>query len=138
MSARATLLLDANVVIRLLTGQPQEQHTAAVRLFERAAEGEVALGLQVLTLAEIAWVLDAVYGCSRSVIAEHLSALLETPGVVVPMRNVVENAIERFTRTGVDFADAWLAACAVAQGKVVASFDRDFGQFPDVQWQVPS
>lgn len=137
MKAQTVLVLDANVVIRLLTGKPEDQHAAAVRLFERAATGEVALELQVLVLAEITWVLDSVYGCSRAVITEHLFALLETPGVIVSMRSVVEGAVERFSRTRVDFADAWLAASALAQGKTVASFDRDFGKFPDVQWQVP-
>ena len=48
--------VDANVVLRLLTGQPVAQAQAAAALMARADAGELRLRICPLVVAEVVWV----------------------------------------------------------------------------------
>lgn len=48
-----------------------------------------------------------------------------------------EDLCRRFDVTGDLVPDAYIAAIAVEQGCAVASFDRDFARFDDLDWVVP-
>lgn len=126
-------LLDANVVLRFVLGDPPKQAEAARRLFEGADRGERTLHLPPLIVAECAYVLDSFYHLDRPDVAGALRRVVELPGVRAEERPVVLDALGRYERVKVDFADAYLAAKAAADPRFeVASFDKDFKKFGDV------
>jgi predicted nucleic-acid-binding protein len=127
------LLLDANVLVRFLVQDDPKQSTAATALFEKAERHEVVLHLDGLTVAETVYVLIGRYGQRRSDVVNVLLAIIQNAGVETSEQEIVMAALQRFGAMNVDFPDAWLAARAAQLGRQVASFDRDFDRFKDMQ-----
>jgi predicted nucleic acid-binding protein len=73
--------VDANVLLRFLTGEPPELAERALRLIQRAEKGEVNLKLSPIVVAEIVWVLSSFYRYSRTQIAEVLLPLIASDGI---------------------------------------------------------
>jgi predicted nucleic acid-binding protein len=73
--------VDANVLLRFLTGEPPELAERALRLIQRAEQEEVNLKLSPIVVAEIVWVLSSFYRYSRTQIAEVLLPLIASDGI---------------------------------------------------------
>jgi predicted nucleic acid-binding protein len=119
-------LVDTNVLLRFLSGQPPEQAGAARKLFERAASGEVVLDVSPIIVAEAFYTLHSFYGVERKTAAEKLSLLLQQHGVKLRDADAVFPALECIQTANVGFGDAFLASVATEEEVPVASFDRDF------------
>lgn len=118
--------VDANVLLRLFTGEPEEQAARAAALAESASKGRVLLRVSLITVAEVVWVLHRFYKVPVPALVETLSAFLCADGVVVEGREPLLEALTLMAREKVDFADALLAVQARTVGEAVASFDADF------------
>ncbi len=113
--------VDTNVLVRHLTGDPPAQAVRATRFLERADE----LLLPDLILAEVAYVLESFYETPRAQVADTLRAVLGFPAIRVVDPELVQRAVEVYDIDRLDFAEAYLVACAERSGVgVVASFDR--------------
>ena len=119
-------LLDTNVLLRFLSGEPPAQAAAARKLFAEAAEGEIVLDVSPVIVAEVFYTLTSFYKVERKAAAEKLSLLLQQHGVRVRDEGQVLAALDRLQSANVGFADAFLAAGATEEKVSVASFDRDF------------
>ena len=130
---------DTNTLIALLAGESHPLHQRALGLFRRVADGELALVVTAIVVAELVYVTTATMGSSRQVVGERLSALLQADGLVLPERPTVLRALELYaTGTRLDFADAYLAAAALEVGpNVVASFDSDFDAIEGIR-RIPA
>ena len=78
------------------------------------------------------WVLQSVYKIGRKQITEELQDLIGCNGIFCLKRDEMNDALDRFASTRLDFLDCYLAALAAASGDYVATFDRDFDRFDDV------
>jgi len=116
--------VDADVVLRLLTGQAQAQ--AAAALMARADAGELRLRLCPLVVAEVVWVLTSAYDVSRERVADVLTSFLASGGLVVEEGMLLVAALAQMAEQRVDFVDAYLAAKAGLSWAPVATFDGDF------------
>lgn len=131
------LWLDANVVLRFLTGEPEEMARESRELMALAESGRVKLVLTELVLAEIVWVLSSYYSQPMERIRETLSAFITAPGVEVERLNVLLEALDRAAEKNLDFVDAYLAARATRAGEPVCTFDKsDFQRLPG-EWVRP-
>lgn len=119
-------LVDANILIRHLTGEPPDLAARATRFL---SETDDAVLLDVV-FAEGVYVLESVYNLSRQAVAEVGRSIL----AFAPIRTVdpgrLLRALDLYQSAGVDFADAYLAAHAESFGVTVTSFDRDFDRLP--------
>jgi predicted nucleic acid-binding protein len=116
-----TAFLDTNVLVRHLTGDPVAQAAKATSYLLRAEE----LLLPDLILAELAYVLEGFYETPRSQVAETLRAVLAFPAIRVLDADLLLRAVEAYDVHRLDFADAYLVACAERTGiGEIASFDR--------------
>ncbi len=122
----ARYLLDTNILLRFLSGDPPTQAAAARKLFARAAAGEITLDVSPVIVAEAYYTLHSFYGVERKVASEKLSLLLQQHGVRLRESNQVLAALQRLQMANIGFADAYLAAGATEENLPVASFDRDF------------
>lgn len=130
--------LDANVVLRHLTGDPEEMAGAALRTFAAAERGELRLRLLGVTAAEVVWVLESFYGHGRNEIASTLAEFLHAEGVYVEDRGRLMEALALYRDHDVDFADAIVAAAARREGPPrVCSFDQDFVRLPGLTRLAP-
>lgn len=131
------LWIDANVLLRFLTGEPKDLAERAARLMARAERGAALLIVSSLVVAEVVWVLKSFYRRSRQEVAQVLVPLLSADGLEVEDRDTMIQAIELAAEKNVDFADAVLALRAARQGEPVCSFDGDFRRLPG-RWTAPS
>jgi predicted nucleic-acid-binding protein len=75
------IAVDTNVVIRLLTGDDQDQATRARKLFETET-----IWLPKTVILEAEWVLRRLYGLAKGRVAEALRLLLRSPTSVARMK----------------------------------------------------
>ena len=125
-------LVDTNVIIRFLSGEPLAQAAVARKLFSRAAAGEIVLDVSPVVVAETFYTLISFYGVERSLAAEKLSALIQQHGIKLRESAQVISALDLLRTANVGFADAFLAAGAVEEKVAVVSFDRDFDKLKGV------
>ena len=115
-------LLDANVVIRHLTGEPKGQARRATEL----RGGQHELILTDVVLAEIVYVLESFYRQPREEIAGTAASLLALPSIVSADPILLLRAVELYGTLRRDFGEMHLAATAERLGvRHVVSFDRD-------------
>jgi len=130
------LWIDANVIVRYITGDPPDMARRVGELMKRAERGEVVLIVTEIVLAETFWVLRSFYRHPVSRIVEVLADLLQAPGIrAVGSRRLLQ-ALDLVRKHGVDIADALLAVDAARAGDTVCSLDRDFEKLP-VPWEPP-
>ena len=126
-------LLDTNILLRFLSGEPVRQAQAARKLFAQAAAGEVLLDVFPVIVAETIYTLLSFYGVERQEAVEKLLMLLRQPGLKIRDGAQVFSALERLRAANVGFADAFLAAGGAEENVAIASFDRDLEKFQDVK-----
>lgn len=98
-----TALLDANVLVRHLTGDPPGQAAAATAFL--AAADDLRL--------------------DRAGIAGLVEAIMAFPAIGVADHELLLRAVEVYERDRLDFAEAYLVAMAEVTGAAgIASFDR--------------
>jgi predicted nucleic acid-binding protein len=119
-------LVDTNVLLRFLTGEPAVQAAAVKKLFSRAAAGEIILDVSPVIVAEAFYTLHSFYNFERKMASAQLSLLLRQRGIRVRDASQTFAALDRLQSASVGFADAFLAAGATEEKLAVASFDRDF------------
>jgi len=133
---RPRFLLDTNVIIRFLTQDDGAQLEKSKRLIGAAENGKCELLLRPWIVAEAIYVLRDVYGVKeRAQLAGLLRKLCQAAGIVTD--SYVFDALARYEKKNVDFAEALLAAEAAALGVRPVSFDRDLEKFPDVKRLEP-
>jgi predicted nucleic acid-binding protein len=129
-----TALIDTNVLVRHLTGQPAAQAAAATRFLAQESD----LILEDLVFAEVAYVLASVYGASAAAVAASLRAILAFPSIRVRDADLLQRSVEVLELRNVGFTDAYLIAAAERSGiGVIASFDRQIDRVGTVQRVEP-
>lgn len=123
MSPRA---IDANVLLRHVTGDHPEMSPRCSRLLERVEAGEESVYLPEAAMADVAWTLRSFHRWPADRICDFLGDLLAIDGVEMQRKEIAWAALEYF-RTGLDFSDALIAAEMESRGLgEIYSFDRDF------------
>lgn len=129
-----TAFLDANVLVRHLTGDPPDQAERATRYLRAADE----LLLPDLILAEVAYVLESFYETPRAQVASTLRAVLAFPAIRVMDADLLQRTIELYDVVRLDFADAYLVASAERTGVgAVASFDHGIDRAATIRREEP-
>jgi predicted nucleic-acid-binding protein len=101
---------------------------------DRLLRDEPELFLADLVAAETIYVLESFYETPRGKVAEIMRSLLAMGSIVVVDRDVLLRAVEVYEVDRLDFAEAYLVACAESTGVGrVASFDRAIDRVPTVQ-----
>ena len=95
---------------------------------------EPELFLADLIAAEVIYVLESFYEAPRDQVAEALRSLLAMDSIVVVDRQVLLRSFEVYELDRLDFAEAYLVACAESTGiGRIASFDRAIDRVPTVR-----
>ena len=122
-------VIDANVVLRYLLGEPQEQAAAAGEVMAAIEAGAMLGYLSPVALAEIVWVLSSFYELPAADIAAALEPIVKNENVLVPGKEIYVKALELFADGVKHFGDACACAAAMVEcdGRLV-SFDRELSR----------
>jgi predicted nucleic-acid-binding protein len=127
--------VDTNVLVRHLTGDPPDLAAQATALLASGTE----LLLADLIVAETVYVLETYYQVARRQVAEAIRSLLAFGPVITIDRALLLRAIEVYEIERLDFAEAYLVACAESTGVgEIASFDQSIDRVGTVRRHVPS
>jgi predicted nucleic acid-binding protein len=127
-------LLDTNVLVRHLTGDPPSQARRATALLA----GDNELLLADLVLAELVYVLESFYRRPREQVAEAARSLLALPSIATVDPDLLLRSLELYEAHRLDYAEAYLAAAAEVWevGRVV-SFDQALDRVASIQRVQP-
>lgn len=122
--------VDTNILIRHLTGDPPDLAARATAYLGSEPE----LLLTDLIAAETVYVLESFYETSRDRVAQAMRSLVAFDSVICVDEALLLRAIEVYEIDRLDFAEAYLVACAESTGVgKVASFDRSIDRVDTVE-----
>ena len=134
-----SVALDANVIVRYLTGDDPVQSPAAAELFCAASAGSVSLVIPTPILQETVYVLETYYHGTTETIAPKLLSLLSLTGVTCPDARWVLDGIQWYRAKNADFGDALLCAYARHHHCEVNTFDKELiKKFTEVTASEPT
>jgi len=119
------ILLDTNIIIRLLMQDNEEHYKIARTFFLELEAGEKYVLLLDIILCEIVYVLKSYYKQDKTYIADRIKVLLQYENLEVSSRAIIIEALEVYVKKNIDFADAILCAKKNLEGYTVLSFDKD-------------
>lgn len=126
--------VDTNVLVRHLTGDPPAMAKRSTALLREASE----LFLADLVVAETVYVLESYYEVPREQTATTIRSLLAFASISVVDRDVLLRAVEVYEIDRLDFAEAYLVACAESTGiGRVVSFDRSIDRVSTIERVEP-
>lgn len=125
-----TAIIDTNALIRHLTGDPPEMAVRATAYLESERE----LLLTDLIVAETVYVLESFYQAPRHQVAEAVRSLIAFDSIVCVDPALLLRAVEVYETDRIDFAEAYLVACAESTGiSKIASFDRSIDRVDTIE-----
>lgn len=129
-----TAFVATNILVRHLTGDPPELAERATRFLAEEPE----LLLADLIVAETVYVLESYYKAPRVQIAEAMRSLVGFRSIAVVDPALLLRSIEVYETDRLDFAQAYLVACAESTGVGrVASFDKTIDRLDTVERVEP-
>ena len=122
--------VDTNILVRHLTGDPADLAARATSFLG----SERDLLLTDLVVAETVYVLESFYEAPRDEVAEAVRSLVAFGSIVCVDPALLLRAIEVYETDRIDFAEAYLVACAESTGVgKVASFDRSIDRVRTIE-----
>ena len=127
--------VDTNILVRHLTGDPPEMAARSTAFLREESE----LLLTDLVAAETVYVLESFYAAPRHQVAQAIRSLIAFDSVVCVDPALLLRAIEVYETDRVDFAEAYLVACAESTGVgTIASFDRSLDRVATIARVEPA
>lgn len=122
--------IDTNILVRHLTGDPPAMAARATAYLG----AETELLLTDLVAAETVYVLESFYDAPRDQVAQAVRSLVAFDSVVCVDAALLLRAIEVYETDRIDFAEAYLVACAESTGiGKIASFDQSLDRVHTVE-----
>lgn len=134
-----SIILDTNVIIRLLTADDKIKQEKAARLFEKIKEEKITAFIHDVIFAEIVFVLVSkkLYGLSKDKIQALLLPIVNLTNIKFNSKKKIKRALELFVLYDIDFEDALISADAENEKDEIISFDRDFKKIPSITSTEP-
>ena len=116
--------IDANALVRLLTGDDSQQAAPAEQFIRRGA------WVSILALAEVTWVLTTVYERTPADVATAVGMLLDHEHLTLQDSDVVTAALKIFqSNARLGFSDCLMIEIARRAGHLpLGTFDRKLGK----------
>lgn len=122
--------VDTNILVRHLTGDPPAMAAEATAILSTTG----TLLLTDVVAAETVYVLESFYEVPRPQVATALRAILAFGAIACLDPAVLWRAAELYEEVRLDFAEAYLVACAERSGvEAVASFDESLDRVTTVR-----
>lgn len=135
-----SIILDTNVIIRLITADDKIKQEKVAKFFERIKEGKIKAFIHDVIFAEIVFVLVSkkLYALPKKIIQAVLTPIIDLPNIKLYRKKSIKRALELFVKYDLDFEDALIAAYAEKGKNEILSFDKDFEKIPTITYTNPS
>ena len=109
-------MIDANVILRYLLQDIEEQYNIAKKIIE---EGACTIPE---VIPELVYVLSGIYEVKRKDIEMGIKAVIED--VAVMDKSIIKTALEFYSETGLDYVDCLFIARRKILKETVFTFDK--------------
>jgi predicted nucleic-acid-binding protein len=121
-------LLDANVIIRFLTGDDEKFLKKSIEYFEQIEKKELKVEILSEVVMEVFFVLIKFYKLPKNEVISDLKVILSLEGVVNKDKIILFEALNIIENKNIDFVDALICAKCKLQGYGKLSFDKDLNK----------
>lgn len=122
---RKQFVIDINLLVRYLTNDEPQKAKAVDSLLNKAFKGELKILIPSIVIAELVWVLESNYEMDAVEISELIEAILNTPGIDVTDKTIINSSIRLYKNKNIDLIDAWIIEFAKDRGiKTIYTFDK--------------
>jgi len=118
-------LIDANIIVRFLTADHEEQFQKAKEILLKVESREMEVEILDGVLAEVYFVLTKVYRLPEQSDIGDLKTVLSLDGIVGDNKIILFEALSILERKNIDFIDALICAKVRLQNYKPLSFDND-------------
>lgn len=134
------VILDTNIIVRLVTSDDKEKQEKAALLFDQIEKGKITAFIPDVIFAEIVFVLVSkkLYKLPKKTIQAILLPIINLSHVKFHSKKNIKRALELFVKHNIDFEDALIAAYAEKGKNEIFSFDSDFEKIPSITHKQPS
>ena len=130
--------LDANIILRYLTGDIPSEALKCHRLFKDTSEGKETLFTNILVIAEVIWVLSSEYKFARPKVIDGVQKIINTPHICIEDKKNVTRALDIFEAHNIDFIDACNAAAMLHKGiDSIYSYDKHYDRIKEIKRLKP-
>lgn len=125
MTKREIVLVDTNVLLRLLIGDIESQLEQAKVLFGAVERREVVAEISVLVVNELIWILENYYEKTRAEFIGPVLTLFSLKNVKMPDadKKLVMKVLRAMLKQSLDFTDLYLWKLKTDE-KELRSFDK--------------
>lgn len=131
------MVVDTNIIIRLLTGDDVEQSPIAKELILKIEENHTQLVVYPLVVTECVYVLANQFGYKKRQITESLLNLFDVDCIQVDNSEIVKKALKMYVEHNVDIADALIASQASIEKLPVITWNRKHFRRLECEYYTP-
>lgn len=126
--------IDANVILRYLLHDIEDQWARADALMREMEDGKVRVICDSVILAEVVWTLKSFYKLDPLVISQTLVPLISNKSFYIFDKDHYIHALELYGASTRDWGDACACAAALEQceGRLL-SFDKQLSKVDGIQ-----
>ena len=119
------VFFDTNFLLRFYLNDNSRKSAKAKKMVQAAKDGALLLLTDLIVICEMVWVMDSYYKLDKKQIAEKMSNLYRTAGLVVLNGEILPDALAVYVDKNIDFTDAVIGAIAIKNNiEYLASFDK--------------
>jgi predicted nucleic-acid-binding protein len=119
------VFFDTNFLLRFYLNDIPRQSAKANKMVQAAKDGALLLVTDLIVICEMVWVMDSYYKLDKKQIAEKMTNLYRTAGLVVLNGEILPDALAVYVDKNIDFTDAVIGSIATKNNiEYLASFDK--------------
>lgn len=122
---KKTILVDTNIVIRLLLGDRVELTHKAKSIFFKAQEGLYYIYLDEVVIAEVVWTLSSHYKLDKINIINQLEKLIFQNWIINPRKKLILKSLYLFKTKNLGYIDCWIFTVNQSLKASLETFDND-------------
>ena len=128
------ILVDTNILLRLVLNDNPTLSPKARIIFERISSGEVDSLITLLTISEVVYTLERSYKIPKREIVESLSKLFNILNLKVEKQKLIQRTFTIYVSKNISFPDSYHVAYMESKRlNQIYSFDTDFDKFPKIK-----
>lgn len=124
--------VDTNILVRYFLQDDPNQCRAVNRLLEEVETHTGTLFVNTTVLCELCWVLESVYGYTKTHIAEIIEKMIRSPYFIIENAEIAWEAMMLYKKSGIDFADLLIGKINHRFGcEYTVTFDKKAAKLSD-------
>lgn len=119
-----TIIVDANIILRLLRNDHPTLSPKAHRLFSDAEKRKTSIYLDELIIAEVIWSLTSFYKQTKRETYEQINELLAQDWAINPRKELLLKTLETLKTRNISLVDSWILTLSDKIGHPLETFDQ--------------